>query len=399
MLNPGSVEVEVSSDKRRKKAAKSITVEVRVGCLTSTGPLILHGFTSSDTVSIVKARVREEALELLLDPVELESRSMVLPDGSLLEDNETLGSLFNSGSSSSSSNSDLPSPCVTSKSLRYSADEELRIVRLCREVRCKEEAHEPNSFRELDPDELPWLRYHEVPIFKRPRTGHVLLPFTACPDTTTTLELHGDYKLFHYHKPIDKSCISSADTVKTSPYYILLAPSDNILLFVKLNDEDADIPIVAVTNLDPHHLDLLAFLTTIYQIVMGGISSIKIFSISRIMVKDWVAALDFLQVFGKSVSFLPADPATSADPCTYIHLEDDFIAKRLSKEDWLVPNLDNSDTTPILFFSKSNSTKLSSICFPPTTTAGITPTTAFSAASTTARHDTSLETLTTEFPP
>ncbi|KAL6539088.1 Protein ACCUMULATION AND REPLICATION OF CHLOROPLASTS 6 [Orobanche gracilis] len=72
----------------------SITVHVWVGAQL----IIMDGFTSSDTVSVVKERILKKATELDLPPLLQEIRELKTSQRQVLEDNDTLASAFNSAS-------------------------------------------------------------------------------------------------------------------------------------------------------------------------------------------------------------------------------------------------------------------------------------------------------------
>uniref|UniRef100_A0A803MXE9 Uncharacterized protein n=1 Tax=Chenopodium quinoa TaxID=63459 RepID=A0A803MXE9_CHEQI len=77
-----------------------VRVHVNIGVVIPGAPsLILDGFTSSDTVGVVKARLYHKAKDLGLRPLQSEIGSLRLSQGPRLEDKQTLASLSAAGSS------------------------------------------------------------------------------------------------------------------------------------------------------------------------------------------------------------------------------------------------------------------------------------------------------------
>lgn len=353
----------------------SITVHVWVG-----GELIIvDGFTSSDTVSVVKERILKKATELDLPPLLQEIREMKTLEGQVLEDNQTIASLSNSASDLSTTITmyyRILSPMDRNPELK----EHMRWLMICERLWFNKEAHKP--------------------------TIQASLPIAQFSD----LCINGHYNLFDLNNiSIPLSEIKLCSSVQTNASVILLAPNDEILKdLVSLNSESKylvlrvswdilsyfflrtlrssypDIPIVAVTDLDPHHLDLLTFLdmppdtvivthgwdlnvdcetyffddevyaadidiveikwlglrpTDCESLFFDGATRSPLPCFNEVirmlkvnphlrMKEHWLAALHWLDEFGSSVSFHPRGDC-------HVYLGDDFIAKKVSEKDWV----------------------------------------------------------------
>ncbi|VFQ99406.1 unnamed protein product [Cuscuta campestris] len=260
---------EVAMDKN------SITLIVNLGSLTPTEPLTLDGFKSSDTISYVKARVCQTAMDLGLHPLNADIRSLMSPQGPHLEDNQTLASAFHPGCQDEILILYYFIDAAKKRKFRE-PKADMRWLPICKLVRFREEAHEDN---------VGSYEYgYPILIEKRPKSIYAPLPFAQVPD----LGIHGQYELLDVERrPITLSKIMHTHSVATTASVVLLALNDRILKdLVSSNSESEylvirvswdklsyffvrllrtaypDIPIVAVTDLDPHHLDLLTFLDT-----------------------------------------------------------------------------------------------------------------------------------------
>lgn len=391
-----------------------ITLDLEVGSRTFLEPLTLHGFKASDSISEVKARVCQEATNLDWRPLDLHSGLIVTAQGRHLEDNEDLASLFYPG-------------CRDLNTTLYYIEKEeeeeskeknnINWFSVCKHVRFTEEAHEE--------DNKDYYKHNSRPIsiVKRPKTIHAPLPVAELSE----LGIHGPFSVIAVTRqsiPPTKLSVSeimndipnaipASVHVGTNASVILLAPTDKIFKYlVHINSEHIylvvrvywdrlsyiflrtlrasypNIPIVAVTDLDPHHLDVLTFLDTprtgllnCYgwdldfdhgnSINMDDFLNIDFLNIQWLGLrpddcqkllsfdgaappppgfcevirmlranpflrrkKDWLEALDVLNAFGKSVSLQTSASAESSGVC-YPQLGDDFIFNKLSKEDWV----------------------------------------------------------------
>ncbi|RAL36987.1 hypothetical protein DM860_003909 [Cuscuta australis] len=391
------------SRKTRPVDKNSITVSVEIGSRMPEGVLRLDGFKSSDTISDVKVRACQTAKDLGLGPLKCCIRSMMSLEGRHLEDNQTLASLYRRGCSDSSLFL-FYFPGVA-KDIIEEPMEEMRWLRICKLVRFTEEAHENNW---VDEEEYYKGSYDEddpVSIEKRPKFIHAPLPFAQVPN----LCIHGRYELLDIlRRPISFSKIRHTHCVATTASVVFLALNDRILkdlvslntkseylvirvswdklsyVFVRvLRKSNPDIPIVAVTDLDPHHLDLLTFLDTPPDFLPSCYgwdltrdfgqdvcaSSIDFVDIKWLGLrpfdywprhtssdgasrcpgfdkvigmlranpflrrkKEWLEALDWLDLLGECVSLhLLAPPLDSGA----IYLGDDYIPKKVCEKDWV----------------------------------------------------------------
>ncbi|KAK1351937.1 hypothetical protein POM88_053818 [Heracleum sosnowskyi] len=343
----------------------------------------LKGFTSSDTINVVVDKMFREVKNINLGF--RDCGKMMSPVGFPLDYNETLQSLLDLGYGDWSTylsyvpGLEKESPKVHKLDFNW--------LSICERVRLREEAHMEN----ID---------NPVSIVRRPKS----LQFALFPG----LGVHGQYKLLDSNNSsLPDASIGFAASVQTNASIILLAPNDKILkhlislngkskylvvgvtwdkwsyLFLRtLRASYPDLPIVAVTDLDPHHLDLLTFLDTplinlpgCYGWDLSGESRdeniIDYLNIRWLGLrpydcqfhvtydsanrypsgfrevihmlranpffrrkKHWLAALDWLEVFGTSVTFHPLAPSDS-DPDCHVHLGDSFIAKQLFRKDWV----------------------------------------------------------------
>lgn len=353
----------------------SITVHVWVGGKQ----IVVDGFTSSDTISVVKERVLKKATELDMPPLLQDIREMQTLQRQVLEDNHTLASLSNSASDQSTTITmyyRLLDPMDRNPELK----EDMLWFKICQRLWFNKEAHMP--------------------------TIQASLPIAQFSD----LCINGHYNFFDLNKKsLPLSEIKLCSSVQTNASVILLAPNDEILKdLVSLNSESKylvlrvswdilsyyflrtlrssypDIPIVAVTDLDPHHLNLLTFLDTSPDIVIGthgwdlsvdletyffddevyaadidfveikwlglrptDCESLFFYGATRSplpgfnevirmlkvnphlrMKEHWLAALHWLEEFGSSVSFHPRGDC-------HVNLGDDFIAKKVYEKDWV----------------------------------------------------------------
>lgn len=376
----------------------SITVRVYVGSLLDPcGPVTLQ-CKASDSMIDIKTRVCQ-GKPLLGDP---EIGIMRSSAGRDLEDSQTLESLFTPGCTEFKISLYFLS-IIGTKIKQEPEKKGINWLPICKCIRFRVEAHEENMC--IEDDYMP----HPVSIEKRPKTIHGPLPFAQLSD----LGIHGQYDLLDSEKrSIPISSIRNATSIQTAARVILLAPTRDILKYlVNLNSKSEfllvcvswdklsyiflktlrtsypDIPIVAVTELNPHHLDLLTFLDTPLEdlpccygwdlsrdfedVAATNIDIVNIrwlgmrpvdcdgllpfdcyapsppgfHEVIRMLVtnpflrrkKAWLAALDWLKVFGKSVSFHPLSPTpapTNPGDC-HLHLKDGFIAKKLAKKDWV----------------------------------------------------------------
>ncbi|KAL8111222.1 hypothetical protein AgCh_019073 [Apium graveolens] len=345
--------------------SKSIKVRVSVSSLGRSKPFVLDGFESSDTVWIVKERINALVFKTPIKPycVPLHPafREMVLSNGRLIRDDQTLVSLSESCGSNE----------ITMHYLRYTTvfgTPDLHMLRLTH----SEEKPDPFS------------------ILKRPKS--------ICEiDSGAGLGMYASYVLFNsVNEIIPLSSFKSAVSIKlnTTPPVILLAPTSEIFnhlmdtkseylvlrvswdmqsyFFLRtLRTSYPDIPIVAVTDLNPHHLDLLTFLDTppedvpIYYgwhvtrdsdevdrtvidfvniqwlglcpndcdalhfnydpnhaPIPGFDEVIRVLRLNPYFDRkvDWLAALDWLDLYHKPMSFLSGG---------------DFISKKLSNKNWV----------------------------------------------------------------
>ncbi|KAL8111339.1 uncharacterized protein LOC141663599 [Apium graveolens] len=362
---------------------QSIKVRVSISSWPPVEPVVLYGFKSSDTIKVVVDRLFQEVTNVELG--HRECGSVLSPDGLFMDYNETLQSLLNLGYKEWSTYlCYLPSTEKESPKLHKL---EFDWLSICKSVRLREEAYISNIG---NPDS----------IFKRPKSIQL-----------SGLSIHGQCQLLDSdNNYIPVSSIRFAASVQTNASFILLATSDKILKdLISLNDKSKylvvsvtwdilsylflrtlrasypDIPILAVTNLDPHHLDLLTFLDTPLKnlpccygwdlsreskdeneiasvnirwlclkpydcksrLSFDGINRYppgfrEVISMLRAnpfirSKKHWLAALDWLDVFGKSVTFHPLAPGdidTDSTNCQ-LYLGDSFIAKKLRTKDWV----------------------------------------------------------------
>lgn len=386
----------------------SITVRVYVGCIQNPCEPVTLQCKASDSIIDIKTRVCQEQPRLG-DP---EIGIMRCSAGHELEDSQTLESLFNPGCAEFKISLYFLSRTGT-KIKQEPEKKGINWLPICKCVRFRVEAHEENLC--IEDDYMP----RPVLIEKRPKTIHGPLPFAQLSD----LGIHGQYDLLDSEKrSIPISSIRNATSIQTAARVILLAPTREILKYLvnlnsksefllvcvswdklsyiflkKLRTSYPDIPIVAVTELNPHHLDLLTFLDTPLEdlpccygwdlsrdfedvaatkidfvnirwlgmrpVDCDGLLSLDCYAPSpdevtpsphevtpppgfheviRMLVanpflrrkKAWLAALDWLKVFGKPVSFHPLSPTPAPGDC-HLHLRDDFIAKKLAKKDWV----------------------------------------------------------------
>ncbi|KAK1400580.1 hypothetical protein POM88_000185 [Heracleum sosnowskyi] len=222
--------------------------------------IILGGFTSSNTIDDVVDKIYREVKD-----IELGNRccgKMLSPHGIPMDYNETLQSLLDLGYRDWSTYL-CYIPGLKKKSPKVHKLE-FNWLSICERVRLREEAHMENIA-------IP------VSIIRRPKSLQL-----------SGLGIHGQYKLLDSsNSSIPDSSIRFAASVQTNASLILLAPNDKILkdlisfngkckylvvgvtwdilsyLFLrKVRASYPDVPIVAVTDLDPHHLDLLTFFDT-----------------------------------------------------------------------------------------------------------------------------------------
>ncbi|KAL8111338.1 uncharacterized protein LOC141667398 [Apium graveolens] len=416
-------------DRSKAMDDQSIKVCVVVCCLGKPEPFFLDGFKSSDTVGIVKNKVNDlvfnKPIETDFLPLHPATRAMVSSDGRVFGEDQTLVSLSESCGSKNITMHYLRDPGIEgTPKIR----EHLHLLRLTESARFIEEPHEGNSMQKLclkgnddeeplkgkyiprfchenkDGDEKP----NRVSIVKRPKTFHEPLPLID----SRGLGINGPCELFNSKKEnIPFSSFKFAFSIKTTAHVILLAPTPEIFRhLVSLNTNSQYLilhvcwdlqsyfflralrtlypkfSIVAVTDLDPHHLDLMTFLDTPPDNVLtcygwdlsgdfdedfdeyfnedynedfdeddetdfnfvnikwlglcpGDFEGLHFDNNARACLpgfdevirmlrvnpylrrkEDWLAALDWLDLYGKCVSF---------------NLGGDFISRKLSKKAWV----------------------------------------------------------------
>lgn len=348
--------------------------------------VVLDGFKSSDTINVVLDRLFQNVTDVNLGY--RDCAKVLSPDGLVMDHNDTLQSLLDLGYGEWSTfltfipiDEKKESPPVPKLKFDW--------LTICERVRLGEEAHIENIGNPV----------------KRPKS----IPFAQL----SGLGIHGQYQLLDSNNNyIPDSSFRFVASVQTNASLILLATTDKILKdLISLNDKFKylvvgvswdirsyfflrtlrasypDILIAAVTDLDPHHLDLLTFLDTpveslpfcygwdlssesrdenyvdyvnikwlglrpsdcrdhlsfdgaiCYPSGFRGVSRmLRANPIFRGKV-DWLKALDWFDVFGKSVTFHPLAPAPGdTDPDSancHLYLGDFFIAKKLWRKDWV----------------------------------------------------------------
>ncbi|KAK1400581.1 hypothetical protein POM88_000186 [Heracleum sosnowskyi] len=381
-------------------------------------PLFLLGFEPSDTVRIVKIRVNDLIFKTPIQenflPFHPATREMVSSYGIVFGDDQTLASLYET----SCSNGDnfitmyyIRDPDIKgtpeaeehfyflrlTKCARFieepHEDKDRFMQRVCPEDEDKHEDGDGDEDGDEDEDEDEDKKPNPCSIAKRPKTIHGPLPLVDSGGLGT----NGSYELFDSKNKIIPLCsFKFSVSIKTTANVILLAPNPEIFThLVVLNSKCEylvlhvcwdmqsyvflrtvrasypNIPIVAITDLDPHHLDLLTFLDTPPDYLLfcygwdlsedfdedyitdndfvniewlglcpndcealhfdddarpaplpGFEEVIRMLRVNPYLRRkeDWLAALDWLDLYGKSVSF---------------RLGGDFVSRKLSKKDWV----------------------------------------------------------------
>ncbi|KAK1351941.1 hypothetical protein POM88_053822 [Heracleum sosnowskyi] len=372
-------------------------IKVCVNVWALTRSFFLGGFEPSDTVGIVKMRVNDLVFRTPITekflPLHPACGEMVSFEGNVFGDDETLTSLYKS--CCSKGDKYITMDYIRAPDLKGTPkiQEHMHFLRLTQTARFIEEeieeSHEDKHtfLEDEDEDEDEHEDEDTVSIAKRPTTIHPV-----------GLGIKGPYELFNSkNKIISLSSFKFAVSMKTTASVILLAPNSEIFTHLNFLNSKSEylvlhvcwdlqsyfflrtvrtsyptIPIVAVTDLDPHHLDLLTFLDTPpYDVLMcygwdlsedsddeyfvtrndfvnikwlglcpndfeglhfnddarpaplpGFEEVIRMLRVNPYLRRkeDWLAALDWLDVYGKSVSF---------------HLGGDFVSRKLSEKDWV----------------------------------------------------------------
>ncbi|KAK1351287.1 hypothetical protein POM88_054506 [Heracleum sosnowskyi] len=365
-------------------------------------PFFLLGFEPSDTVRIVKIRVNDLIFKTPIQenflPFHPATREMVSSDGIVFGDDQTLASLYET--CCSNGDNFITMYYIRDPDIKGTpeAEEHFYFLRLTKCARFIEEPHEdkdrfmqrvcPEDGDE-DGDEAETKTKTQTKTKTETETKTKTKTKTRSP---THAQLQRGQKLFMGRS----HCFKFAVSIKTTANVILLAPNPEIFThLVVLNSKCEylvlhvcwdmqsyvflrtvrasypNIPIVAVTDLDPHHLYLLTFLDTPPDYLLfcygwdlsedfdedyitdndfvniewlglcpndfealhfdddarpsplpGFEEVIRMLRVNPYLRRkeDWLAALDWLDLYGKSVSF---------------RLGDDFVSRKLSKKDWV----------------------------------------------------------------
>ncbi|KAK1400572.1 hypothetical protein POM88_000177 [Heracleum sosnowskyi] len=286
----------------------------------------LKGFTSSDTINVVVDTMFREVKNINLGF--RDCGKMMSPVGFPLDYNETLQSLLDLGYGDWSTylsyvpGLEKESPKVHKLDFNW--------LSICERVRLREEAHMEN----ID---------NPVSIVRRPKS----LQFALFPG----LGVHGQYKLLDSNNSsLPDASIGFAASVQTNASIILLAPNDKILKHLislngcygwDLSGESRDENIIDYLNirwlgLRPYDCQFHVTYDSANRYPSGFREVIHMLRANPFFrrKKHWLAALDWLEVFGTSVTFHPLAPSDS-DPDCHVHLGDSFIAKKLFRKDWV----------------------------------------------------------------
>ncbi|KAL8111225.1 uncharacterized protein LOC141663772 isoform X1 [Apium graveolens] len=362
---------------------KSIQILVHIVSWPGVEPVLLDGFKSSDTIYVVVERLFQTATDVDLGYPNC--GKVLSPDGFVMHYNETLQSLLDLGYGEWSTYlSYIP---VMEKESPPEHKLEFDWLAICERVRLGEEAH-MEHIGNRRPKSIPFVQLSGVRIhgqYQLLDSNNNLMPDSSIRIAVPVpIQTNASVILLATSDKILKDLISFNDKSK----YLVVGVSWDILSYLFLTTLRAsypDIPIVAVTDLNPHHLDLLTFLDTplkklpcCYGWDLSGesrdennVDSVNIKwlgvrpcdcksrlsydgascypsgfrEVTRMLranpifraKKDWLAALSWLDVFGKSVTFHPLAPG-DVDPNSadcHLYLGDFFVAKKLRRRDWV----------------------------------------------------------------
>ncbi|XP_021736216.1 uncharacterized protein LOC110702779 isoform X1 [Chenopodium quinoa] len=264
-----------------------ITIKIQVFALPGYDDetFTLDGFKYSDTIFNVKSKMCKKLSEnglALNDPDRVE---MLSSEGLFLtDDDRTLGSYYPACHH--------PTLAIflfhRDKEMEDAALEESRWEAKCKQVREEEEA---KAEEEEKKNKVSRKNGYSMAREARPKTKDLKLqlPYVA---ELEDLGIDGNLKLYsEVGSSLPVVDVESAHSVCTSASVVLLAPNDriwkilqsnlaakseylivrvswDILSYIALREikacypDDRHLPFVAVTDLDPHHLDLLTFLDT-----------------------------------------------------------------------------------------------------------------------------------------